>query len=104
MEARQSFDTVAGWRVSLLRGGSGPPLLYLHGAGGAGRWMPFMEALPQKFDVRDQHRLRTLTLVSPGGIHNRRCGVPFARLAAQLSVKPGGRRIGSARPPSASAN
>jgi pimeloyl-ACP methyl ester carboxylesterase len=125
MEPRQSFERVAGCRVSLLRGGSGPPLLYLHGAGGAGRWMPFMEALSQKFDVllpehpgfgesetpawldnvgdlayfyldflealsldrihlignsfggwiaaelavRDQHRLRTLTLVSPGGIH-----------------------------------
>ena len=129
-EARQSFERVAGCRVSLLRGGSGPPLLYLHGAGGAGRWMPFMEALAQKFDVlvpehpgfgesetpawldnvgdlayfyldflealgldrvhlignslggwiaaelavRDQHRLRTLTLVSPAGIHAQ--GVP----------------------------
>ncbi len=130
MEARQTFERVAGCRVSLLRGGSGPPLLYLHGAGGAGRWMPFMEALSQKFDVlvpehpgfgesetpawldnvgdlayfyldflealgldrvhlignslggwiaaelavRDQHCLRTLTLVSPGGIHVQ--GVP----------------------------
>ena len=47
-ETRQSFERVAGCRVSLLRGGSGPPLLYLHGAG---RWMPFREALAQKFDV-----------------------------------------------------
>jgi pimeloyl-ACP methyl ester carboxylesterase len=125
MKARQSFERVAGCRVSLLRGGAGPPLVYLHGAGGAGRWMPFMETLSQKFAVlvpehpgfgesetpawldnvgdlayfyldflealgldrihlignslggwiaaelavRDQHRLRTLTLVSPGGIH-----------------------------------
>lgn len=50
-EARQSFERVAGCRVSLWRGGSGAPLLYLHGAGGAGRWMPFMEALAQKYDV-----------------------------------------------------
>ncbi len=49
MEGRQSFERVAGCRVSLLRGGSGLWLLYLHGAGGAGRWMPFMEALAQKF-------------------------------------------------------
>jgi pimeloyl-ACP methyl ester carboxylesterase len=123
-EGRQSIEQVAGCRVSLLRGGFGPPLLYLHGAGGAGRWMPFMEALSSKFDVlvpehpgfgesetpawldnvhdlayfyldfldalgldkvhlvgnsiggwiaselavRDPHRLRTLTLISPAGI------------------------------------
>jgi pimeloyl-ACP methyl ester carboxylesterase len=49
--SRQSFEQIAGCRVSLLRGGSGAPLLYLHGAGGAGRWMPFMEALAQRYEV-----------------------------------------------------
>ncbi len=50
-EPLHSFEQVTNCRVSLRRGGSGPPLLYLHGAGGAGRWMPFMEALAQKYDV-----------------------------------------------------
>ncbi len=34
-----------------MRGGSGPPLLYLHGARGAAEWLPFMELLAQRFDV-----------------------------------------------------
>ncbi|PWU24762.1 MAG: alpha/beta hydrolase [Candidatus Rokuibacteriota bacterium] len=43
--------TVRGTVVHLLRHGSGPPLLYLHGAGGAGRWLPFQERLAQRFRV-----------------------------------------------------
>ena len=42
---------VADCSVTLLRGGKGPPLLFLHGAGGAGTWLPFMEALSGQFDV-----------------------------------------------------
>ena len=34
-----------------MRGGKGPPLLYLHGANGASAWLPFMEQLAQRFDV-----------------------------------------------------
>lgn len=37
--------------VHLLRGGSGEPLLFLHGGGGAGRWGPAHEALSRRFDV-----------------------------------------------------
>ena len=37
--------------VDLLRAGSGPPLLFLHGAGGGGRWLPFQERLAERFDV-----------------------------------------------------
>jgi len=37
--------------VTMLRGGAGAPLLYLHGANGAGRTMPFMEALAERYDV-----------------------------------------------------
>jgi pimeloyl-ACP methyl ester carboxylesterase len=122
---RQSFERVAGCTVSVQRGGSGPPMLFLHGARGAARWLPFMEALSARFDlivpehpgfgrsetppwldnisdlayfyldfiealglrhihlvgtslggwiaaelaVRNQHGLRTLTLVAPAGIH-----------------------------------
>jgi pimeloyl-ACP methyl ester carboxylesterase len=35
-----------------MREGNGPALLYLHGAGGAGRWLPFQEQLAKQFDVR----------------------------------------------------
>jgi pimeloyl-ACP methyl ester carboxylesterase len=34
-----------------MRGGSGASLVFLHGASGAGAWLPCMGALAQKFDV-----------------------------------------------------
>ena len=37
--------------VSTLRGGEGPPLLFLHGAGGGGVELPFMTTLADSFDV-----------------------------------------------------
>lgn len=37
--------------LNLMRGGDGPPVLFLHGAGGAGVWLPFMESLAQNYDV-----------------------------------------------------
>jgi pimeloyl-ACP methyl ester carboxylesterase len=43
--------TVAGCSVNVMRGGSGPPLLFLHGAGGAGIWLPFMDRLAGRYDV-----------------------------------------------------
>jgi len=45
------YLTVAGSRIELWRGGEGPPLLYLHGAGGAGGWRPHHIALAKHFDV-----------------------------------------------------
>ena len=42
---------VDGCRTHLRRGGSGEPLLFLHGASGAPVVMPFMEKLAQRFDV-----------------------------------------------------
>lgn len=48
---RHSFEQIAGCRVSLNRAGSGEPLLFLHGASGASRWLPFMYALAEKFEV-----------------------------------------------------
>jgi pimeloyl-ACP methyl ester carboxylesterase len=38
-------------RIRLMRGGAGNPLLMLHGAGGAGTWLPFMARLATQFDV-----------------------------------------------------
>jgi len=37
--------------VRLLADGEGPPVLFLHGAGGAGRWLPFQEELARSFAV-----------------------------------------------------
>jgi pimeloyl-ACP methyl ester carboxylesterase len=50
-DVRHSLEAIAGCSVSVRRGGAGQPLLYLHGARGAGRWLPFMEALSQNFEV-----------------------------------------------------
>jgi pimeloyl-ACP methyl ester carboxylesterase len=41
---------VRGCRIRLMRGGTGAPLVYLHGASGAA-WLPFLGTLAQKFDV-----------------------------------------------------
>ena len=51
MTFKQSFVDVDGCRTHLRRGGSGEPLLFLHGASGAPAIMPFMEKLAQRFDV-----------------------------------------------------
>src|SRR5580658_11138679 len=45
-----SAVTVRGCRIRLMRGGSGDPLLYLHGASGAA-WLPFLQTLTKHFDV-----------------------------------------------------
>src|SRR2546421_294622 len=42
---------VRGCSIKLMRGGAGEPLLVLHGASGAGAWLPFMRSLAEKFDV-----------------------------------------------------
>jgi pimeloyl-ACP methyl ester carboxylesterase len=38
-------------RVEMLRGGEGPPLLYLHSFLGETRWLPFHQRLAERFDV-----------------------------------------------------
>ena len=51
MSFTQSFVEVDGCRINLRRGGTGQPLLFLHGASGAPAILPFMEKLAQRFDV-----------------------------------------------------
>ena len=51
MKHQQEFIDVRGTKVELLRGGSGAPLLYLHGAGGEVAWLPFFDALAKDFTV-----------------------------------------------------
>jgi pimeloyl-ACP methyl ester carboxylesterase len=46
-----TFPTIAGKKIQLTVGGSGPPLLYLHSAGGETEWMPFHEGLAKHFTV-----------------------------------------------------
>jgi pimeloyl-ACP methyl ester carboxylesterase len=43
--------SIAGCRIRLMRGGSGAPLLFLHGGGGIGIWLPAMAQLARKFDM-----------------------------------------------------
>jgi len=43
---------VRGTPVHMWTGGSGTDLLFLHGAGGAGRWLPFQARLAERFIVR----------------------------------------------------
>src|SRR5215475_4036335 len=42
---------VRGTPVQMLQDGAGPPLLFLHGAGGGGRWLAFQERLAKDFSV-----------------------------------------------------
>lgn len=43
--------SVAGCRIRLMRGGRGAPVLFLHGSGGVGIWLPCMAQLARRFDV-----------------------------------------------------
>src|SRR5262249_51286920 len=51
--ADHSISTIAirDCRIRLMRGGVGPPLLFLHGGGGVGIWLPCIAQLAKKFDV-----------------------------------------------------
>ena len=47
---RRSIE-VNGATISYLRGGTGAPLLFLHGAGGIAGWMPWMDQLAATHDL-----------------------------------------------------
>jgi pimeloyl-ACP methyl ester carboxylesterase len=50
-EAQETAVRVDGCAVSVKRAGRGEPVLFLHGARGAPRWLPFMAALAERFDL-----------------------------------------------------
>src|SRR5258707_4055744 len=51
--ADHSISTIAirDCRIRLMRGGAGPPLLFLHGGGGGGNWLPCMARLGKKVEL-----------------------------------------------------
>ena len=49
--AGEIWEMVAGCRTRILRGGTGPKILFLHGGGGAGVWLPFFQQLSEHFEV-----------------------------------------------------
>ncbi len=51
VEYRRETLTVGGCGIEVLRGGAGPKLLFLHGAGGASAWAPYMERLAERYEV-----------------------------------------------------
>jgi pimeloyl-ACP methyl ester carboxylesterase len=51
MPHSETMLEVRGTRIRVLRGGEGPPLIFLHGASGHVGWLPFLERLSANFDV-----------------------------------------------------
>ena len=50
-EFTQEFVEVGGYKVQLFTGGSGEPLLVLHGAGGNRGWLRYVQALSERFTI-----------------------------------------------------
>lgn len=48
---REDYLELRGNRVHYFRAGSGPPLLFLHGTGSAGAWLPVHAKLAERFEV-----------------------------------------------------
>lgn len=51
MQGREYFETIAGCRTRIQRAGKGTPVIFLHGAGGAQNWLPFMDRLSDQYDL-----------------------------------------------------
>jgi pimeloyl-ACP methyl ester carboxylesterase len=51
MKPTEQMLELRGTRVRVLRGGSGAPLIFLHGASGHVGWLPFLDTLSRRFDV-----------------------------------------------------
>ena len=51
MPGTETKHKVRDVNVRMLRGGSGPPLLFLHGANGLPVWLPVFDLLAKQFEV-----------------------------------------------------
>jgi len=51
MPGTETKHKVRDVNVRMLRGGSGPPLLFLHGANGLPIWLPVFDLLAKQFEV-----------------------------------------------------
>jgi pimeloyl-ACP methyl ester carboxylesterase len=51
MPPRETTHTVRNVRVRLFAAGDGPPLVFLHGAAGIERWLPFFDLLAARYTV-----------------------------------------------------
>jgi pimeloyl-ACP methyl ester carboxylesterase len=51
MPAELSTLAIRGVGVRLRRAGHGPKILFLHGAGGVPQWLPFFDALAERYEV-----------------------------------------------------
>lgn len=51
MTPRETSHSVRNVRVRLFTAGDGPPLVFLHGAGGIERWLPFFDLLAARYTV-----------------------------------------------------
>lgn len=51
MSNTEEYLDFPGGRVHLLRGGIGPPVIFLHAAAGAAQWLEFHELLATRFEV-----------------------------------------------------
>ena len=51
MSHTEEYVEIGGAKIQLLKGGTGRPLLFLHGAMGGGIWLPFLERLAKRFAV-----------------------------------------------------
>ena len=47
----ETKQTLHGCSIHVIRGGNGAPLVYLHGSGGGGLWLPWMDDLAGQFSV-----------------------------------------------------
>src|SRR5437879_11759225 len=51
MPAQLTELKVRGVSIRLHRAGHGPTVLFLHGAGGVPQWLPFFDALAERYEV-----------------------------------------------------
>ena len=51
VQSTKEFVEADGCKVEVMRGGKGSPVVFLHGAGGAGMWFPFMDRIAADHEV-----------------------------------------------------